>query len=197
MARKERADEPTPRPTRLLVASVACCRSFPTPTRSSCSRPLPANPKRERGGVWGGRRRACPERSRTGRPALPTRSSRTARTRRALPSPFRRLRRPICPQMAKPSKLTNGRPFGQWTDTDIKWTSTRSLPDPFPPLLRGGHVRTISELAAICLLSTTPLKWNPAPPLPREPPRLVPDRAQPTEKTPRVSLTTLSLGCIV
>jgi len=32
--------------------------------------------------------------------------------------------------MTKLSKVTNGRPFGQWTDMDVFRASTRSLPDP-------------------------------------------------------------------
>jgi len=45
------------------------------------------------------------------------------------------------------SKPPEQRPFGQWTDMDVFWTSAGSLARAFSHVLRGGHVRTIRDLA--------------------------------------------------
>jgi hypothetical protein len=57
------------------------------------------------------------------------------------------------PRMSELTNVAERSRFGQWTDMDIFRTSTRSLPAPFSSLLRGGHVRTITDLTAICPLS--------------------------------------------
>jgi hypothetical protein len=57
------------------------------------------------------------------------------------------------PTLSNTSGLTEWSFFGQWTDMDVFRTSTRSLLPPSSRPQRDGHVRTIRDLAANCLLS--------------------------------------------
>ena len=169
-----RSGDPGPRLTWLRQHATEATKRGPAP-HAPHSRPLSTNAERERGGVWGGRIAGPPSpqdhSARRARAVLFLRRLRPARSpsrSAAICVPGRPQAQPICGpsrrsarrprassvhNVSRTSEVSDGRLFGQRTDMDILWTSTRGLRDAFSRLLRGGHVRTVTGAREMCPLS--------------------------------------------